>query len=87
MQVAHVRELQGNGTLLRAFLSRDAAKAIRKVSGDLLFDDAGNVDQDSDWLFDWELRDEDCYARRMQRAKLFIGGFDLTPSSNYKERV
>lgn len=41
------------------------AKALRSCSGDLVVDARSlAVVQDADWLFDWELNDETCYATR-----------------------
>jgi hypothetical protein len=42
----------------------------RAVSGDLKGEIKGNefhVDQSDDWLWDFERRDPECYARKMQK--------------------
>jgi hypothetical protein len=39
----------------------------RTVSGDLIVDDTGKVVQEPSWLFDWELKQPNCYARRKMK--------------------
>lgn len=48
-----------SGTLVECFKAR-------VVSGDLILTPSGEVLQGETWLFDWEKRDPNCYARRMQ---------------------
>ena len=39
----------------------------RAMSGDLIVDDSNRVVKTTAWMFPWEQKDENCYARRMQR--------------------
>lgn len=47
------------------FLTLEAARAERYVSGDLVVDsDTLEVVKDPAWLFPWESKDPNCYAQR-----------------------
>lgn len=45
----------------------EQCKTKRQLSGDLILDPKGNVVQGFSWLWISEVRDRNCYARRVQR--------------------
>lgn len=63
------------GTLFGSFLTKEKAAQVRTVSGDLVFNDDGTINQEDFWLFDWEKQDENCYARKQQKANLNVSKF------------
>lgn len=73
--LAYVADNDKRGTLFCAYASREYAISQRKVAGDLLFHDDGSIDQNDDWLFEWEKKDENCYAKQQQRANLNVKGY------------
>ena len=76
MLVAFVNERDKSGVIIASFVSRKQAVKERVVSGDLIFQDSGEIDQSPDWLFSWET--ENSYARRQQKANLNIKDFRLS---------
>lgn len=50
--------------------SLEEVSALRNMSGDLVVDSDFKIVQDDCWLFDWEKKDEGCYARKNMRANL-----------------
>jgi hypothetical protein len=76
MLVAYIKDGGYNYGLLQAsFVSRKRAAEMREMAGDLVFSDSGEIDQGEDWLYDWEKKDSNCYARKQQREKLNVAGF------------
>ena len=45
------------------------ARAHRQVGGDLVVDETNKIVTNPNWLFDWERKDENCYAQRAIRAE------------------
>ena len=77
MTIAYLNDYHKYGTIFGAYLSRKKAIELRTVSGDLLFDSDGKIDQNEDWLFDWERKDPNCYAKRQQRLNLSLKEFRI----------
>lgn len=77
MLVASLNDAGRYGTILAAYVSPRYAGKVRQLSGDLVFNDDGTINQGWWWLFGWERRDPNSYARRAQKARLCIKGWDL----------
>lgn len=48
--------------------SLEHCASARAMSGDLVLDPDGKVNQSDTWLWPWEKEDPNCYARKMQRG-------------------
>lgn len=77
MFVAFIHDTDKYGVILGSYLSPAGAFMERKHTGDLVFENDGEISQDDFWLFDFEKEDPNCYARRMQREKLNIRNYNL----------
>ncbi len=78
MMVAYVNESGKYGTIYGAFLTMQQASKTRVISGDLVFNDSGEINQSEEWLFDWEKENPNCYARKAQKANLNVKDYKLS---------
>jgi hypothetical protein len=74
-----------DGTLLASGVKLAVAKALRNVSGDLVFNEDGTINQSDKWLWGWEKADPSCYARKCQREGRRLGALDL-PLTSHRAR-
>lgn len=63
----------------------EAGKA-RRMSGDLIVDNFGNLVPGEEWLFEWEKTDPQCYVRQMQ-AQWCRSFFDARTDAEYLRRA
>ncbi len=77
MLVAYLNDCGKYGSIIAAYVSPSQAIKVRKVSGDLVFNDDGSISQSPEWLFPWERENEESYARKQQKAFLNIKGWEL----------
>lgn len=69
MLIVYMRDNEPfDAILIASSLSMNAAKKRREVAGDLIFNEDLTINQSDEWLFDWEKKNENCYARKCQKA-------------------
>ena len=64
MIVAFLHERDKHAAVIAKRATRKDVLSKRQLAGDLVFEEGGQICEDQFWLFNWEKRDPNCYARR-----------------------
>jgi hypothetical protein len=62
----------GEYVIIADVCTLEEAAARRLVSGDLVVDSDFKIVRNPVWLFDWELADPECYARRIMKVGITL---------------